>query len=88
MSLFIGNFVLKESCWEFESCPLSGIKKRPPPEVIYVLVGASVSKPPSSDANGTFLHIYIYYIYICVSYVVPHILNLSNLTHVTSIKYV
>ena len=26
--LFRGNFILK-SRWEFESCPLSGIKKRP-----------------------------------------------------------
>ena len=50
------------------------------------IIGASVSEPPSSDANGNFVFIYIYYYY--VSYVVPHILNLSNLTHVTSIKYV
>ena len=42
----------------------------------YVVIGASVSEPPSSDANGTF--------FMCVSYVVPHILNLSNLMHVTS----
>ena len=42
---------------------------------------AEVLKSTSSDANGTFFYI------IYVSYVVPHILNLSNLTHVTSIKY-
>ena len=40
-------------------------------------------RAPSSDANGNFVYIYYY-----VLYVVPHILNLSNLTHVTSIKYV
>ena len=50
------------------------------------IIGASVSEPPSSDANGSVSYIYIYIYY--VSYVVPHILNLSNLTHVTSIKYV
>ena len=45
--------------------------------------GASMSEPPSSDANGTFFYIYIFYIY--VSYVVLHIPNLlSNLMYVTS----
>ena len=47
------------------------------------IIGASVSEPPSSDTNGTFFYIIIY---IYVSYVVPHILNLSNLTYVTSIN--
>ena len=58
--------------------------------IVGQIVGASVSELPSSDANGTFfynLNIYMY-IYMCVSYVVPHILNLSNLTYVTPIKYV
>ena len=54
--------------------------------IVGQIVGASVSELPSSDANGTFF--YIIYIYICVSNVVRHILNLSNLTYVTSIKYV
>ena len=54
-----------------------------------LLIGASVSEPPSSDANDDFLlYILLYIIIYYVSYVVPHILNLSNLTHVTSIKYV
>ena len=48
------------------------------------LIGASVSEPLLVMLTGA-SHIYIYYY---VSYVVPHILNLSNLTHVTSIKYV
>ena len=52
--------------------------------IVGQIVGASVSELPSSDAGLSF----ILYIYMCVSYVVPHILNLSNLTYVTSIKYV
>ena len=52
-----------------------------PVTVPSLLIGASVSEHPSSDANGTCF--YIYY----VSYIVPHMLNLSNLTHVTSMKY-
>ena len=54
----------------------------------FILIGASVSEPLLVMLTGA-SHIYIYiYYYYYVSYVVPHILNLSNLTHVTSIKYV
>ena len=52
-----------------------------------MLIGVSVSEPPSSDVNGTFFYIIYIYIYY-VLYAVPHILNLSNLMHVTSIRYV
>ena len=47
------------------------------------IIGASVSEPLALLVMLTGLSFILLY----MSYVVPHILNLSNLTHVTSIKY-
>ena len=45
---------------------------RPTMHHICLVIGASMSESPSSDANGTFLCI-IYYIYICICHTLCHI---------------